>query len=73
MGEFNVGDKVKHKENDHHIFIVADELTSVPPGRPSLFRCISIDVDIDRVYTYLETDLYKVDLETMKKKRKKKS
>jgi len=57
MGKFKKGDLVKHKASEIHVFQVLEELESVPPGEPSLYRCISQD-DNKSQRNYLETDLY---------------
>ena len=62
MSRFAIGDFVKHNNDPHHVFQVLDELTSVPPGGPSLYRCMPLH-DESRLYKYLETDLCSVTLE----------
>ena len=59
---FSHGDLVKHKKDRHHVFMVLDELTSVPPGKSSLYRCMPLH-DEERLYKYIEDDLYRVTLE----------
>ncbi len=61
MRKFSVGDRVKHKGSDHHVFEVLQELESVPPGGPSLYRCMTLP-DESRLFNYLESDLYRVEL-----------
>ena len=61
MGRFQHGDFVKHKASEVHVFQVLLELESVPPGKPSLYRCMSLD-DEETLRNYSEADLYKVDL-----------
>ena len=62
MGKFSHGDFVKHRKDPHHVFQVLDELTSVPPGGSSLYRCMPLH-DESRLYKYLEDDLSAVTLE----------
>ncbi len=62
MGKLSIGDFVKHKKDPHHVFQILDELTSVPPGGPSLHRCMRLD-DESRLYKYHEDDLSPVTLE----------
>ena len=62
MGSFSTHDLVKHKQDPHHVFMILDELTSVPAGGPSLYRCMPLH-DETRLYKYLETDLIVVTLE----------
>ena len=62
MGKLSIGDFVKHTQDPHRVFQILDELTSVPPGGPSLYRCMPLH-DESRLYKYLETDLYSVTLE----------
>jgi hypothetical protein len=62
MGTYATHQLVKHKKDKHHVFMILDELTSVPQGGPSLFRCMPLD-DESKLYKYLETDLFPVTLE----------
>ena len=62
MGRFAIRDFVKHKDDPHHVFQILDELTSVPAGGPSLYRCMPLH-DESRLYKYIETDLHRVTLE----------
>lgn len=59
MHKFAIGSFVKHKRSDYHLFQVLAELTSVPEGGPSLYRCIALDND-DQLHNYHESDLYQV-------------
>lgn len=61
MSKFVHGDFVKHKASDIHVFQVLLEMESVPPGLPSLYRCMSLDKE-SKLYNYHENDLYRVDL-----------
>lgn len=62
MGKFSIGDFVKHRQDPHHVFQILGELTSVPPGEPSLYRCMPLH-DESRLYKYLESDLQPVTLQ----------
>jgi hypothetical protein len=62
MGKFSTHDLVKHQKDRHHVFMILDELTSVPPGGPSLYRCMPLH-DESKLYKYLETDLLPITLE----------
>lgn len=62
MAKFLHGDLVKHREDRHHVFMVLGELTSVPPGGPSLYRCMPLH-DESRLYKYHENDLSRITLE----------
>jgi hypothetical protein len=62
MGTYPRHQLVKHKKDPHHVYMVLDELTPVPPGGPSLYRCMPLH-DESRLYKYLETDLFPVTLE----------
>jgi hypothetical protein len=62
MGKFTVGGFVKHKNSPQYVFQILEELTSVPAGGPSLYRCMPLH-DESRLYKYLETDLISVTLE----------
>ncbi len=62
MGRFSHGDFVKHKKDWRHVFQILDELTSVQPGGPSLYRRMSLH-DESRLYNYIETDLDPITLE----------
>ena len=57
-GTFPIGSFVKHKQNDYFVSQIVEELTSVPPGEPSLYRC----VPLKDICNYRETDLQQVDL-----------
>jgi hypothetical protein len=59
MGRFQHGDFVKHKASEVHVFQVLFELESVPPGLPSLYRCMPLDDEVS-LHNYSEADLYKV-------------
>jgi hypothetical protein len=62
MSKFQLGDFVKHKESDYHIFEVLFEMKSVPRGGTSLYECHSLDDRDGELKIYHENDLYKVDL-----------
>lgn len=59
MKKFPHGTLVKHRQNKRFVFLVLDELESVPPGDPSLYRCMPLE-DEGSLYLYHENDLYGV-------------
>lgn len=59
MSKFVHGDFVKHRASDIHVFQVVLEMESVPPGLPSLYRCMSLDNE-RRLYNYHEDEIYSV-------------
>ena len=60
MKRFPIHSFVKHKKNDYLVFQIMDELESVPPGGPSLYRCMPLKDD-GWLYKYHEDDLYAVE------------
>jgi len=58
MGKFQHGDFVKHKASEVHVFQVLHELESVPPGRPSLYRCMSLDDEEQLVGSGFQDDKF---------------